>query len=29
MFQTNILEKTKTRILCSIPPPPKIVPFMR
>jgi len=23
MFQTNVVEKIKTHILCSIPPPPK------
>ena len=32
MFQTEVVEKIKTRILCSItspPPTPEIVPFMR
>ena len=30
MFQTKVVEKNKTHILCSLTsPPPKIVPFMR
>jgi hypothetical protein len=31
MFQTKVVEKTKTHILYSAPPPPppKIAPFMR
>jgi len=29
MFQTNVVEKIKTHILCSITFLPKILPFMR
>jgi len=29
MFQTKVVEKIKTHILCSITFFPKIVPFMR
>jgi len=29
MFQTKDVQKIETHILCSIIPPPKIVPFMR
>jgi len=29
MFQTNVVEKIKTRILCSIIILPKIVQFIR
>jgi len=29
MFQTKVVEKIKTNILCSVTFPPKIVPFKR
>jgi len=29
MFQTKVVGKIKTHILCSVTFPPKIVPFMR
>jgi hypothetical protein len=29
MFQTKVVEKIKTHILCSVTFLPKIVPFMR
>ena len=29
MFQTNVVQKIKTHILCSVTFFPKIVPFMR
>jgi len=29
MFQTKVVEKIKTHILCSVTFPPNIVPFMR